>query len=70
MITKDQAISANRFEHTVLKNADGTPLRARRNGKTKTWKTRPNEFNVPIKVGLYTYGYITDADSKSWRAVG
>ena len=29
------------------------------NGKCKTWKTRPNEFKLPIKHGLYDYGYIT-----------
>ena len=31
----------------------------RRNGKTQTWKTRPDDFKVPIKHGLYSYGYIT-----------
>ena len=26
----------------------------RRNGKTQTWKTRPNEFRVPVKCRIYT----------------
>ena len=31
----------------------------RRNGKTKLWKTRPDDFRVPIKYGLREYSYIT-----------
>lgn len=40
---------------------NGHYWRARRNGKTKTWKTRPGEFRIPIKVGFRTHGYITHA---------
>jgi len=40
------------IEHKTLKNADGTPLRARVNGKMKVWKTRPHEFQLPMKHGL------------------
>ena len=35
------------------------PINWRANGKCKTWKTRPDEFKLPIKHGLYQYGYIT-----------
>ena len=31
----------------------------RRNGQTKLWKTRPGEFQIPVKAGLRTCGYIT-----------
>jgi hypothetical protein len=31
---------------------------ARRNGATKTWKTRPGEFSIPIKAGLRSCGYV------------
>lgn len=58
MITYEQALTANHFEHRTLKNADGTPVRARRNGKTKTWKTRPGHFKIPVKHGLKGYFYI------------
>jgi hypothetical protein len=34
----------------------------RRNGKTKTWKTRPGQFQIPVKHGLYDYAYITQDD--------
>jgi hypothetical protein len=29
----------------------------------KTWKTRPTEFSLPVKHGLWDYGYITDSDN-------
>ena len=35
------------------------PANWRANGKCQTWKTRPDEFKLPIKHGLYDYGYIT-----------
>lgn len=57
--TMQDFINANHFEDKILKNADGTPVRYRRSGKTKLWKTRPNDFQIPIKRGLYSYGYIT-----------
>lgn len=38
------------------------PWRVRRNGKTKTWKTRPGEFRIPIKVGFRGTGYITNGN--------
>lgn len=31
----------------------------RRNGQTVTWKTRPDEFRVPIKYGMRGYDSIT-----------
>jgi len=39
----------------TYKNADGTPARYRVNGKIKTWKTRPADFRLPLKRGLYEY---------------
>lgn len=59
MITKEQAMTCDVFYDVTEKNADGTPKRWRRNGKTKTWKTRPEDFEIPVKYGLYTYGTIT-----------
>lgn len=43
-------------------NADGTAMRARVNGKVRTWKTRPNEVEIPYKRGPYEYGYIRQYD--------
>ena len=66
-MTKDEALKANNFEHLTAKNKNGTPLRARRNGKTKTWKTRPDEFSVPAKYGMYGYFYITHENANEWK---
>jgi len=68
MISYETSIIANRFTHNTVRNADGTPMRARRNGKTKTWKTRPGQFSIPIKHGLYDYGYITQDNAADWHA--
>ena len=57
-IDKTQAMSANNFEHVSAKNADGTPVRARRNGQTKTWKRDPARFRIPVKHGLKNCFYI------------
>jgi len=48
---------------------------ARRNGATHLWKTRPNDFRIPIKCGLKSFGEITqsstvermDDDEFNWR---
>ena len=67
MVTKELALTAQRFEHIRLKNADGTPVRCRANGACKTWKTRPNEFRLPVKYGLKRCFYITEHNADEWR---
>lgn len=61
-ITFDQALNSRVF-HATLNcpcEAKAGPARWRRNGVTKTWKTRPTEFRIPVKFGMYAYDYITD----------
>lgn len=65
MITIEQAMAAKHgdvFHMKNEKNADGTPVRWRVMGKIRTWKTRPNEFMIPVKNGMYRHCYITEAD--------
>lgn len=69
-VTIENCLTADHFVHTQLTNADGTPLRARRTGKTQTWKTRPNEFKIPFKYGLYYSGYITHNNATDWKVDG
>lgn len=69
LVNRQNAETANHFEHVSLKNKDKTPLRVRRNGKTQTWKRRPNDFKIPIKYGLYEYSYITQDDCQQWTVV-
>jgi len=54
------------LHHTVLKNADGTPLRARKTGSVKTWATRPNDFRLPMKHGLKQCFYIDQNNAYLW----
>jgi hypothetical protein len=39
----------------------------RQNGKVKLWKTRPTEFKIPVKYGLYEYFYITQDNAHEWE---
>jgi hypothetical protein len=69
MITKEQAMAFDHRKelwHVSEKNADGTPVRCRVNGKCKTWKTRPNEFRLPVKHGLRNCFYIDERSAWVW----
>ncbi len=40
----------------------------RTNGACKTWKTRPNEFSLPIKYGFNgPYSYVTQSNAGDWH---
>jgi hypothetical protein len=39
----------------------------RRNGQTKLWKTRPNDFRIPVKAGLKLCGELTPARLRDFR---
>ena len=68
MITKTQALTVHTVYHATKRNADGSPVRARANGSCKVWKTRPAEFRLPIKNGLYNYGYLDNDNADEWYA--
>jgi len=55
------------LHHTTLKNADGTPTRCRVNGKCKVWKTRPEDYRLPVKHGLRRCFYITPTNEAEWE---
>ena len=59
MITKEQAMTENHF-------IDHWGDHWRRNGATKTWKTRPDEFRVPIKYGFRQCYAITHVNAISF----
>jgi len=40
-------------------NADGSPMTYRQSGKIQFWKTRPDDFRIPVKRGLYENGEVT-----------
>lgn len=53
------ALDKGRIETKIT---NGSWWKTRRNGKTQRWKTRPNEFRIPIKYGFKSYGQVTDTD--------
>lgn len=48
--------------HAVNRNADGTAQRWRVNGKVRTWKTRPNEVQVPVKHGMWICAHVDETN--------
>ena len=71
MITKEIAMTCPReMWHNTLKNADGTPVRLRSTGQCKTWKTRPEEFKLPVKHGLRDHFYLDATNSAEWSLPG
>lgn len=49
--------------YDVPNAVDCKPIRWRANGKCKTWKRDTARFQLPIKHGLYSYGYITEENA-------
>lgn len=41
-----------------IRALNGIFYKARRNGKTKTWQTRPNDFRIPITFGFKSHATI------------
>ena len=65
-VTKEQALTATRFKHLTEKYVNGRPKEVRRTGKTKTWKTRPDDFSIPVKYGMYESFHITQDSAQVW----
>lgn len=38
-------------------------------GKIKTWKTRPDEFRLPLEYGLYDYGELTQENNHLFELI-
>lgn len=45
--------------HKINRNADGTSQRWAINGMVKTWARDKTRIRIPIKHGLYSFGYLT-----------
>lgn len=67
MITKEMAMElrvGQELWHSKITNKDGTPLRARVNGKCKTWVRSSLAWKLPMKYGLKQCFYIgTEGES-------
>lgn len=51
----ESSLSSGNIE-AAMRN--GRFWRIRRNGTTKVWKTRPGHFQIPVKAGLKSCGYL------------
>lgn len=60
-ISFEQAVSEQVF-HYPVPGVLGKCEVWRRNGRTQTWVTKPGWYKVPVKFGLYNYGYIQSAE--------
>lgn len=70
MVTKEQAMTCRVFYHVSLKYSDGkTPIQCRANGQCKVWKTRPDDFRLPVKYGLKECFYITPRNAHEWTTI-
>lgn len=74
-LTKEQALTVQEFHENGCSCAVGPRggrkeriFSWRRNGATKTWKTRPDEFYIPVKYGMRDYGSITHSNASSFHA--
>ena len=66
-ITKADAVGASYGDCFHGKSATGGKIiNVRVTGACKVWKTRPDEFRLPVKYGLYDSGYITQDDCDRW----
>ena len=67
MITLEQAKGlkvGDIIHQSDVYNADGTCKRWKVNGKTKLWKRNPRRIGIPIKHGLYSFGYLGEHSVK------
>lgn len=76
MITREQALdeSITEFHYGECTQKIGPKgsvvmriQRVRRNGKCQTWKTRPEDFRLPIKYGLRDCGEITPSNASQFH---
>jgi hypothetical protein len=65
-ITYDDAVNAKYRDEFHGPSNRGKIITVRVNGKCKIWKTRPGEFQLPVKYGMYECGYITHSDLARW----
>jgi hypothetical protein len=73
-VTQDQAMTADTFHYGDCVRTHGPRggvteeiVTWRRNGETKLWKTRPQDFRVPIKYGLRRGWYLTPDNARDFH---
>jgi len=59
MITLEEARELQ-YRESLIDSRDGARWYV--NGKVRTWVRMPTRIRVPLKHGLYDYGYLRDTD--------
>lgn len=54
------------FYHVTSRNRQGEAHRVRPSGKLQTWKTRPDDFRLPVKFGMYQSLDINPQNFREW----
>lgn len=82
MVTKEQAIELGSWnggevhytgQHDCKKivgprgGVTVSVTRVRPSGKCKVWKTRPSDFRLPVKYGMYESAEITQNNAADWH---
>jgi hypothetical protein len=77
MVTKEQAMTCRDFHYTGNRDCTCTVgpkggkkyciTQVRASGKCQTWKTRPDEFRLPVKYGIYESSAITHSNAHNWH---
>jgi hypothetical protein len=65
-VTRAQALTEDMFHENHA--PAGKIHHWRRNGATRTWTTRPEEFRIPVAYGLKYYGYIDHVNAERFHA--
>lgn len=75
MLTKQDVLTSQEFHYGTCKRIVGPRggvtivcERWRANGRVKTWKSRPDDYSLPVKHGMRTYGTITPRNASSMHA--
>jgi hypothetical protein len=69
VITKHEAMTLDTLYHAVERysaRAGGRAKQVRVTGRCKTWVTRPDDFRLPVKYGMYECLYITPRNAYEW----
>lgn len=65
-MTKQDAMNAKYRDEFIYSKPNGKVIRARVNGACKVWKTRPEEFRLPMIHGFWYYFYIDQYNAADW----
>lgn len=75
-VSKQQALTLDHFHYLRCSRTIGPrggitekTIAVRRSGRTQTWKTRPNDFRLPVKFGMYQSGAITNLNADNFHTL-